>query len=69
MSKELQYNCPHCGKPMAGTVIGKVGNKISYEMCQACEDYIGSPAAQQKGATMKNRIEMQRKYNARKNNE
>ena len=53
------YLCPHCGTPTTGTVIGMVGKKEIKEMCQACEDYIGSPAAQQEGATMDNRIEME----------
>ena len=56
------YACPHCGTPTNGSIIGKVGNKVIWQMCQGCEDFIGSPAAQQDGATMANRIEMERKY-------
>ncbi|KKK63725.1 hypothetical protein LCGC14_2991390, partial [marine sediment metagenome] len=33
----------------------------------SCEDYIGSSAAQQEGATMKNRIQMERNVKAVKN--
>ena len=58
-SKE-SYCCPHCGAPTTGRQIGFVGKKPVMTMCQACEDYIGSPAAHQEGATMKNRIEMER---------
>lgn len=53
------YPCPHCGVPTNGRVIGLVGKKEIREMCQACEDYIGSPAANLPGATMKNRIKME----------
>lgn len=56
------YPCPYCGTPTEGRVIGMVGKKVAKEMCQGCKDYIGSPAAQQKGATMQNRIEMERQY-------
>jgi len=56
------YACPHCGVPTTGRVIGMVGNKVIREMCQACENYIGSPAAQQEGATMQNRIKMERDW-------
>lgn len=52
------YVCPHCGTPTEGKVIGMMGKKVTREMCQECRDYIGSPAAQQEGATMKNRREM-----------
>ena len=61
MDEEL-YNCQHCGTPTKGKVIGMVGKKVVKEMCQGCKDYIGSPAAQQEGATMNNRIEMEQKY-------
>lgn len=57
-----EYCCPHCGIPTTGRVIGMIGKKVIREMCQACEDYIGSPAAQQEGATMNNRIEMERLF-------
>ncbi len=56
------YLCPHCGTPTRGRIIGMVGKKVVREMCQGCKDYIGSPAAQQEGATMNNRFEMQRLY-------
>lgn len=56
------YCCPHCGKPTTGRVIGMVGIKVVKTMCKACEVYIGSLAAGLPGATMKNRIEMQAKY-------
>ncbi|HDY88654.1 MAG TPA: hypothetical protein ENH82_11170 [bacterium] len=55
------YNCHHCGTPTKGKVIGFVGKREIREMCQGCEEYIGSPAAQQEGATMGNRIKMERK--------
>ena len=58
------YPCPHCGTPTKGRVIGMVGKKVTKEMCKDCEKYIGSPAAQQEGATMNNRFEMERKYKA-----
>lgn len=61
MSDEL-YLCPHCGTPTKGRVIGMIEKKIFKEMCKGCEGYIGSPAAQQTGATMNNRLEMERKY-------
>lgn len=55
--------CNHCGKPTEGAFYTEdMGKIIRLEMCQACWDYIGSPAAQQDGATMKNRIKMERKY-------
>ena len=66
MDLEL-YNCQHCGTPTKGKVIGKVGTKDIKEMCQGCKDYIGSMAAQQEGATMNNRIEMERKCHGRQN--
>ncbi len=56
------YCCPHCGKPTTGKVIGMKGKKLIKTMCKECEDYIGSPAANLPGATMHNRIEMQKKY-------
>lgn len=56
------YACPHCGTPTKGKVIGLVGKKEVRTMCKGCEDYIGSPAAQQEGATMNNRLVMERKY-------
>lgn len=57
------YCCHHCGKPTTGGEIMMPGETepTHLEMCQACWDYIGSPAANQEGATMKNRIEMERK--------
>lgn len=66
MSNEISkyYPCPHCGVPTTGRVIGMIGKKIIREMCQACEDYIGSPAAQQPDAMMNNRIEMQKQFEA-----
>ncbi len=54
------YACPHCGTPTNGKVIGMVGKKEIKEMCQGCEDYIGSDAARQEGATMQNRFKMKR---------
>lgn len=51
--------CHHCGTPTEGALM-KEGHRI--KMCQGCWDYIGSPAANQEGATMKNRIQMERKY-------
>lgn len=54
------YPCPHCGIPTTGRVIGMIGKKVIRQMCKACEDYIGSLAAQQEDATMKNRIQMER---------
>ena len=63
--KSELYCCPHCGKPTTDRVIGMIGvigKKIVRTMCKECEEYIGSPAAQLPGATMKNRIEMQAKY-------
>ncbi|HUX47302.1 MAG TPA: hypothetical protein VMV58_04750 [Desulfosporosinus sp.] len=62
---EELYNCQHCGTPTKGKVIGMIGKKVIKEMCQACKDYIGSPAAQQEGATMNNRFEMERKHKAK----
>lgn len=56
------YNCSHCGTPTKGKVIGMIGKKVIREMCRGCEEYIGSPAAQQQGATMGNRIEMERRF-------
>lgn len=60
---EELYCCPHCGTPTTGRVIGLMGKKPVKTMCKECEEYIGSPAAQQEGATMNNRIEMERKMN------
>ncbi len=56
--------CHHCGKPTEGALVLMPGETTPtrMEMCHACWDYIGSPAANQDGATMKNRIEMERKY-------
>jgi len=55
--------CHHCGTPTIGAFyVRGCGKDIRLKMCQACWDYIGSPTAQQEGATMKNRIEMERKY-------
>ncbi len=55
--------CHHCGKPTEGALVLMPGETkpTRMEMCQACWDYVGSPAAQQEGATMKNRIAMERK--------
>ena len=39
------------------------------EMCQACWDYIGSEAANLPGATMKNRLKMERKLKELRKNE
>ena len=64
MSEEL-YPCHHCGTPTKGKVIGMVGKKEVREMCKGCEDYIGSPAAQQEGATMKNRFEMEQRLRSK----
>ena len=58
----MYYPCPHCGVPTTGRVIGKIGKKEIRQMCKACNAYIGSPAARQKGATMNNRIEMEQLY-------
>lgn len=58
---ERLYPCPHCGTPTKGRIIGLNGPKPIKTMCKGCEDYIGSPAAQQEGATMNNRLEMERK--------
>ncbi len=55
------YACPHCGTPTTGNCIGYAGKYRVMEMCAKCEAYIGSEAAQQEGATMKNRFEMERK--------
>lgn len=68
MENEL-YNCQHCGTPTRGKVIGMVGKKSVREMCPGCRDYIGSPAAQQEGATMNNRIEMERLYKQKQINQ
>lgn len=56
------YACPHCGKPTTGRIIGMAGKKLIRTMCDECDAYIGSPAAMQEGATMQNRIEMQKQY-------
>lgn len=58
------YPCRHCGTPTKGKVVGMIGKTDVREMCKACENYIGSPAAQQEGATMNSRIKMERKYKA-----
>lgn len=56
----MLHICPHCGKPTEGAFyIRDLGKDIRLDMCQECWDYIGSPAAQQEGATMKNRIKME----------
>jgi len=65
---EELYNCPHCGTPTKGKVIGAIGTKLIKEMCQGCKDYIGSPAAQQEGATMNNRFEMERRIEEQRKN-
>ena len=57
--------CPHCGMPTKGKVIGMIGKKVVRKMCQACKDYIGSPAAQQEGAAMKNRRAMEALFEQR----
>lgn len=63
----MKVACPYCGTPTERNIIGAVGKKLAQQMCEGCEKYIGSPAAQQEGATMQNRIEMERKYNRSKN--
>lgn len=64
VNKKL-HNCPHCGKPTEGAFyIKDLGKTIRLDMCQECWDYIGSPAAQQEGATMRNRVEMELKFEA-----
>lgn len=55
------YSCPYCRTPTDGALMKD--NVHRYKMCQGCLDYIGSPAAQQEGATMQNRIKMERQYN------
>jgi len=54
--------CHHCGIPTDGGQVLMPGEVVPtrLKMCQECWDYIGSPAAQQEGATMKNRIKMER---------
>lgn len=54
-----KYACPYCGTPTTGQIIGMKGKKLIRTMCQGCENYIGSPAAQQEEATMQNRIKME----------
>lgn len=56
--------CNHCEKPTVGALVLMPGEikPTRMKMCQECWDYIGSPAAQQEGATMKNRVEMERQY-------
>lgn len=61
------YACPYCGTPTEGQVIGMQGKKLLRTMCAGCEAYIGSPAAQQEGAMMQNRIHMERQYTAKLN--
>ena len=58
--------CHHCGKPTDGVLVMMPGETIAtrIKMCQECWDYIGSSAAQQEGATMKNRIEMEQALEA-----
>ena len=58
----MSYACHHCGTPTNGRPIGSMNGKAIMQMCQGCEDYIGSPAARQEGATMKNRIKMERNF-------
>lgn len=60
----LFHACHHCGTPTTGALVLMPGETepTRMEMCQKCWDYIGSPAAGQEGATMKNRIKMERKY-------
>lgn len=60
-NKELHI-CHHCGTPTHGT---PANYGIHFNMCPDCFHYIGSPAAQLPGATMKNRREMQKKYENR----
>ena len=57
-SNKQLHICHHCGTPTTGTP-AKYG--IHFNMCPDCYNYIGSPAAQLPGATMKNRFEMERK--------
>ena len=59
--------CHHCGCPTEGASVLMPGETepMRLEMCQACWDYIGSPAANLPGATMKNRIAMEREYERR----
>ena len=65
----MSYCCPHCGTPTDGRAIGAMNGKTVMQMCQGCEDYIGSEAASLPGATMKNRIKMERKLKELKKND
>ena len=53
--------CPHCGVPTEGT---DCKDGIHFDMCPDCYAYIGSPAAQLPGATMKNRRAMEALFEA-----
>lgn len=57
----MSYCCPKCGTPTDGAEVLMPGETVptKIEMCQMCWDYIGSPAANLPGATMKNRIQME----------
>jgi len=56
--------CNHYGTPTIGAFYCKdLGKTIRLQMCQECRDYIGSPAAQQEGATMMNRKTAAEKVN------
>ncbi len=61
--------CHHCGKPTNGANVLMPGQTVvtNIKMCQECWDYIGSKAAALPGATMKNRIEMEKKLKESKN--
>lgn len=61
----MSHSCHHCGKPTEGGKVLMPGETkpTRLGMCRACWDYIGSPAANKDGATMKNRIEMEEKVN------
>ena len=66
--KAVLHICHHCGTPTIGAFYTKdLGKTIRIKMCQDCWDYIGSPASQQEGATMKNRIEMETALLAKEN--
>ena len=61
--------CHHCATPTLGALVVMPGETkpTRLDMCQSCWDWIGSPAAAQMGATMKNRIEMERQFLKDKN--
>ena len=56
--------CHHCGTPTEGALVLMPGESkpTRLKMCQGCWAYIGSPAAAQPRATMKNRIKMERAF-------